>query len=93
MSPQYLLYYIICSNTQLGSKQLCLSHIGAKNLFYRQYFGKTSYYDLVFPRNEFLRLVGSPNESLILIIIYYMFKYLVGIKQVCYSHFGAKKVF
>ena len=25
-------------------------------------------------RNEFLRLVGAPNESLILIIIYYMFK-------------------
>ena len=77
----------------MGSKQLCLNRIGAKNLFYRQYFGKTSYNDLVFARNEFLRLVGPPNESLILIIIYYMFKYLVGIKQVRYSHFGSKKVF
>ena len=35
--------------------------------------------DLVFARNDFLRLVGSPNESLILIIIYYMFKYSVRI--------------
>ena len=44
------------------------------------YFSKTSYNDLVFARNEFLRLVGVLNESLILIIIYYMFKYSVGIK-------------
>ena len=28
----------------------------------------------------FLRLVGAPNESLILIIIYYILKYSVGIK-------------
>ena len=65
----------------MGSKQLCLSRFGAKNLFYRQYFGKTSYNELVFARNEFLRLVGAPNESLILIIIYSMFKYSVGIKK------------
>ena len=31
-------------------------------------------------KNDFLRLVGAANESLILIIIYYMFKYSVGIK-------------
>ena len=31
-------------------------------------------------RNKFLRLVGAPNQSLLLIIIYYMFKYSVGIK-------------
>ncbi|MDD0213339.1 hypothetical protein PSY81_23315, partial [Shigella flexneri] len=41
---------------------------------------KASYQDLVFARNDFLRLVGAPNESLILIIIYYMFKYSFGIK-------------
>ena len=35
--------------------------------------------DLVFARNDFLGLVGAPNESLILIIIYYMFKYSIGI--------------
>ena len=43
-------------------------------------FGKTSYKDLDFGQNEFLRLVGAPNVSLILIIIYYIVKYLVGIK-------------
>ena len=37
--------------------------------------------DLVFARNDFLRLVGAPNESLILMIIYYMFKYSVGTKN------------
>ena len=42
---------------------------------------KSSYNDLGFAGNEFLRLVGAPNESLILIIIYYMFKYSVGIKK------------
>ena len=38
-----------------------------------------NYKDLVFSRNDFLRLVVAPNEFLILIIIYYMFKYSVGI--------------
>ena len=51
-----------------------------ENLFYRLYFGKTNFSDLVFARNDFLRLVGAQNESLILIIISYMFKYSVGIK-------------
>ena len=31
-------------------------------------------------RNEFFMLVGAPNESLILIIIYYIFKYSFGIQ-------------
>ena len=35
---------------------------------------------MVFARNEFLRLVGAPNQSLIHIIIYYIFKYSIGIK-------------
>ena len=39
-----------------------------------------NYKDLVFARNDFLRLVGAPNEFLILIIVYYMLKYSVGIK-------------
>ena len=37
--------------------------------------------NVIFARNDFLRLVGAPNESLILIIVYYMFKYSVGIKK------------
>ena len=41
---------------------------------------KTNFVDLVFARNDFLRLVGTTNESLILIIIYYVFQYSVEIK-------------
>ena len=33
-----------------------------------------------FARSEFLRIVGAANVSIILIIIYYLFKYSVGIK-------------
>ena len=55
------------------------------------YFGKTSYKVLVFARNEFLRLVGAPNESLILIIIYYMFKYSVGIETTLLESIRSQK--
>ena len=53
--------------------------------------GKTSYKDLGFARNEFLRPVRAPNESLILIIIYYMFKYSVGIKTTLLESLGSQK--
>ena len=43
-------------------------------------FGKTSYNHFVLARGEFLRVVGARNEVLRLIIIYYKFKYLFGIK-------------
>ena len=56
------------------------------------YFGKTSYNDLLFARNEFLRLVGVPNESLILIIIYYVFKYSVGIKTTSLESLRSQKI-
>ena len=42
-------------------------------------FGKTGYKDLVFVRGEFLSVVGAQNESLRIILMYYMFKYLFGI--------------
>ena len=57
------------------------------------YFGKTSYKDLVFARNKFLKLVRAPNVILILIIIYYMFNYSVGIKTTWLESLGIKKVF
>ena len=57
--------------------------------FQRLYFGKTSYKYLVFARNNFLGLVGAPNESLILIIIYYMFKYEVGINTTFLESLGS----
>ena len=55
------------------------------------YFDKTSYKDLVFTRNDFLGLPVAPNESLILIIIYYMFKYSVGIKTGLLESLGSQK--
>ena len=56
-------------------------------------FGKTNYKDLVFARGEFLRFFGVPNESLRLIIIYYMFKYMFGNKTtVLESHRWPKKL-
>ena len=51
-----------------------------------------NYKDLIFARNDFLRLVGAPNESLIRIIIYYTFKYSVGIKTTLLESFPSKKI-
>ena len=48
--------------------------------------------DLVFPQNEFLRLVGVPNESLMLIIIYYMFKYSVGTKTTLLESLSSQNI-
>ena len=47
--------------------------------------------ELVFARNYFLRLVGAPNETLILIIIYYMLKYSVGIKTTLLESLRSQK--
>ena len=63
----------------VGIKKTLLVPSGPKNHF-KGYFGKTNFDELVFARNDFFRLVRAPNESLILIILYYMFKYSVGIK-------------
>ena len=48
--------------------------------------------DLVFARNDFLRHVRAPNESLILIIIYYMFKYSGGIKTTLLESLRSQKI-
>ena len=58
------------------SKQLCYSQKRLQRLD----FGKTSYNRFVLARGEFLRVVGARNEVLRLIILYYEFKYLFGIK-------------
>ena len=42
-------------------------------------------------RNDFLRLVRAPNESLILIIICYMFKYSVGVKTTLLESLRSQK--
>ena len=64
-----------------------------KKVFWKLYFGKTSYKDLLFAQNDFLRLVGAPNESLILIIMYYLFKYSFGIKTTLLVTSEVKKYF
>ena len=64
----------------MGSKQLYYSHFGAKKALQRLDFGKTSYNDFVIARSEFSRLVGALNESLGLIVLCYVFKYLFWIK-------------
>ena len=53
--------------------------------------GKTSYKDFIFPRGKFLVLVGAKNESLRVILIYYMFKYLFGIKTTLLESLRSKK--
>ena len=42
-------------------------------------FRQTSYKDLVFERGESLSVFGAQNESLRIILMCYMFKYLFGI--------------
>ena len=63
-----------------------------KKYFLGVYFVKTSFNDLGFARNEFLRLVGAPNDSLILIILYYMFKYSFGIKTTLLESLRSQKL-
>ena len=62
-----------------------------KKVFQRQHFGNTSHTDFVFARNEFLRLFGDPHQSLILIVIYYMFKYSFGIKTTLLESLRSQK--
>ena len=42
-------------------------------------FGKISYNEFVLAESEFLRVDEAPNKFLILVILYYMFKYTFGI--------------
>ena len=46
---------------------------------------------LSFVRRELLRLVGAQNESLILIIIYYIFKYTFGTKTTLLDSLRSQK--
>ena len=60
-----------------------LETLRSKNTHFRGRFRQTSYKDfgfrdLVFARGEFLSVVAAHNESLQIILMYYMFKYLFG---------------
>ena len=56
-----------------------LESLWIQNNRFRARFRQTSYKDLVFARGEFLSVGGAQNESLRIILMYYMFKYLFGI--------------
>ena len=60
------------SNTDVGSQELCKSHLGAKIHILGLDLGKTSYKDLVFARGEIFSLVVAQNESLSIILINYI---------------------
>ena len=56
-----------------------LDSLRNQNNQFRDLFRQTCYKDLVFARGELLSIVGAQNESLRIILMYYMFKYLFGI--------------
>ena len=67
-----------------GMTTTFLESLRSKNTHFRARFRQTSYKDLgfrdlVFARGEFLSVVADQNESLQIILMYYMFKYLFGI--------------
>ena len=72
-----LMYYIF--KYWIGITTTFLESLRNQNTHFRTRFRQTSYKDLVFARGEFLSVVGAQNESLRIILMYYMFKYLFGI--------------
>ena len=56
-----------------------LDSLRNQNNQFRDQFRQTCYKDLVFARGKLLSVVGAQNESLQIILMYYMFKYLFGI--------------
>ena len=85
-----VIYYIF--KYSVGIKTTVLESLRGKKKYFKGYIlGKTIYKDLVFARNDFLRLARAPNESLILIIVYYLFKYSVGIKRTLLESLGSQK--
>ena len=85
-----VIYYIF--KYSVGIKTTVLESLRRKKKYFKGYIlGKISYKDLVFARNDFLRLARAPNESLILIIVYYLFKYSVGIKRTLLESLGSQK--
>ena len=56
-----------------------LESLRRQNTQFRDRFRQTCYKDLVFARGKLLSVVGAQNESLRIILMSYMFKYLFGI--------------
>ena len=62
-----------------GITTTLLESLRSQNTHFRSRFRQTSYKDLVFARGEIISVVGAKNESLRIILLYYLFKYLFGI--------------
>ena len=62
-----------------GITKTLLGSLRNQNNQFRDQFRQTCYKDLVFALGELLSIVGAQNESLRIILMYYMFKYLFGI--------------
>ena len=84
-----IIYYMF--KYSVGVKTTLLESLRSQKILLRLYFGKTSYKGLVFAQNKILRLLGAPNQSLIHIIIPYMFNYSVGIKPTLLESIGGQK--
>ena len=72
-----LMYYIF--EYWFGITTTLLESLRSKNTPFRDRFRQTCYKDLVFARGKLLSVVGAQDESLQIILMYYMFKYLFGI--------------
>ena len=73
-----LMYYMF--KYLFGITTTLLESLRSQNTLFRARFRHTNYKDLVFARGEFLSVVGAQNESLRIILMYYLFKYLFEIK-------------
>ena len=87
-----LILIIICYmfKYSVGVKTTLLESLRSQKKYFKGYIS-ANYKDLVFTRNDILRLVGAPDESVILIIICYMFKYSVGIKTTLLESLRSQK--
>ena len=78
ISPYELLMYYMFKYL-FGITTTLLESLRRQNTQFGARFRHTNYKDLVFERVEFLSVVGAQNESLRIILMYYIFKYLFGI--------------
>ena len=74
-----------------GIETTLLESLRSQKSILKAIFRQTSYKDLVFSQIDFLRLVLAPNESLVLLIIYCMFKYSFGIKTTLLESLRSQK--
>ena len=94
-APNESLILIIISymiKYSVGIKPTLLESLRSQKRYFKAIFGKTSNKDIVLAQNDFLRLFGAPNESVILLIIYYMFKYSFGIKTTLLESLRSHKI-